>query len=330
MVTAPFSKNSTVLVTGGAGYIGSHVVRELLGVGYRVKVIDDFSSGHRSRIANLPINFFEGKFQDLNILTRALVDVDSIIHLAASKSVEESVYDPEKYYRDNFFGTMKLINEVCQWQIKRFVFSSSAAVYHPIPNAQLSEDSLLGPPSPYGLSKLLCEKLFELFSKVSQIQFTSLRYFNVIGSGAPNLGDTSTFNLVPKTLQRIENGLAPVINGNNLDTPDGTCVRDYIDVRDVADAHVRALENNFPSKGLITYNLGSGQGFSVLEIIDSILKEIGVVVSPEFEPSRLGDPSYLVASFEKINRELGWEPKYKIGEMIKSSVAAWRYSIEQE
>ena len=328
MVTPPISKNSTVLVTGGAGYIGSHVVRELLGVGYKVKVIDDFSTGHHSRIASLPIDIFEGKFQNSSILTRALVDVDSIIHLAASKSVEESVFDPEKYYRENYFGTMKLINEVCQSQIKRFVFSSSAAVYHPMPNAQLNEDSLVGPPSPYGLSKLLCEKLLESTSMVSQVQFTSLRYFNVIGSGALNLGDTSTFNLVPKTLQRIEIGLNPVINGNDWNTLDGTCVRDYVDVRDVADAHVRALENNSRSKSLVTYNLGSGQGFSVLEIIDSILKEIGVVVSPEFGPSRLGDPPYLVASFEKINRELGWKPKYKLGEMIKSSVAAWRYSIE--
>lgn len=328
MVTPPISKNSTVLVTGGAGYIGSHVVRELLGVGYKVKVIDDFSTGHHSRIASLPIDFFEGKFQDSSILTRALADVDSIIHLAASKSVEESMFDPEKYYSNNYFGTMKLINEACQWHIKRFVFSSSAAVYHPMPNVQLNEDSLVGPPSPYGLSKLLCEKLFESTSMVSQIQFTSLRYFNVIGSGAPNLGDTSTFNLVPKTLQRIENGLAPVINGNNLDTIDGTCVRDYVDVRDIADAHVRALENNSQSKSLVTYNLGSGQGFSVLEIIDTILKEIGKFITPEFGLSRPGDPQYLVASFEKINRELGWKPKYNLGEMIKSSVAAWRHSIE--
>ena len=311
------------LVTGGAGYIGAHVVSRLLIEGHQVRVLDDLSTGKLERIIDLPIEFLNGRIQDREMVIQALKNVDYVVHLAASKSVEESMLLPTKYLHNNFLGTMDLLGVVLHSNVRKFVFSSSAAVYQPILQGCLSEKSSTQPPSPYGNSKLKCEELMKLISSVSSISFTCLRFFNVIGSERPEFGDSSSFNLVPKTLFRISQGLSPVINGTNFDTPDGTCIRDYVDVRDVAEAHVRSLRESEKEWAFEVFNLGSGHGYSVLEVLNSIGKKLNKNLVPESQEKRPGDPPYLVADFRKIQTMLGWKTNFDLDSMIESSIRAW-------
>lgn len=311
------------LVTGGAGYIGAHVVCRLLVEGHQVRVLDDLSTGKLERIGDLPIEFINGRIQDKEIVNESLADVDFVVHLAASKSVEESVLLPHKYFLNNFLGTMELLSVVLQSKVRKFVFSSSAAVYKPVPRGYLNEESCTEPPSPYGYSKLKCEELLRLLGSVSSISFTCLRFFNVIGSEKPELGDSSSFNLVPKSLSRISQGLPPVINGNSFGTPDGTCIRDYVDVRDVAEAHVRSLGDHEKNWNFEVFNLGSGNGYSVLEILGSIENKLDTKLVPAIGDRRPGDPPYLVADYRKINAALGWKPNFDLDSMIESSIWAW-------
>lgn len=311
------------LVTGGAGYIGAHVVERLLQEGHNVRVLDNLSTGDVERLKGFSIEFFKGDIQDVKVVKECLEGVENVVHLAASKSVEESVLNPRKYYLNNYMGTMKFLSVMSESNVKKVIFSSSAAVYEPIKNGLLDENSPTVPPSPYGKSKLMSERLLESMTCIEAVSFTCLRFFNVIGASNPNLGDFSDFNLIPKSLRRIQNGMSPVINGSSFNTVDGTCVRDYVDVRDVADAHVMALSAPQLAWDFEIFNLGSGHGYTVLEIISKLEEIMGSNLKPIFEDARAGDPPFLVAECSKIRRVLGWKPRYNLDSMIESSVNSW-------
>jgi UDP-glucose 4-epimerase len=315
---------SKVLVTGGAGYIGAHVAAELLKSGYSIRIYDDFSNGLHRRV--------DGKFRDIvdgDMLNRvkllaALDGIDAVIHLAAKKAVEESVKDPLKYYENNVGGTLNLLGAMAAKGVKQLVYSSSAAVYSPNDKEAVVEDDPTAPLSPYGASKLLAEQLISSVGSAEQISNISLRYFNVVGSNIAEFGDNSKDNLVPKVFLALKNGKRPQIYGSDYPTPDGTCIRDYIHVQDLALAHLAALkrvESGYVSQ---VYNVGSGKGYSVKEMMDQISKSLGRDINPEVSQARAGDSPKLIASIDKIKEQLGWSPKASLEEMIDS---AWQAEV---
>ena len=307
-------------MTGGAGYIGSHVVREFLKKNYQVKVVDNLSTGNKNRVADLDIEFHQFGIEDERKLLDVLDGVDGLVHLAGSKSVEESIHKPEKYIWNNFFGTSTILKCLRMNSIKSFVFSSSSSVYHPKPQGKLIESDVCRPISPYGYSKLYSEQIIEYVTKSLKISSVCLRYFNVIGAEQSSLRDTSDFNLIPKTINRIRNGLLPVINGQDYETSDGTCVRDYVDVRDIARGHVIAYEHSSTRQINEIFNFGSGHGYSVKEILDEIFKTLHLEMNVEINARRPGDPPSLVSEISKAKNLLSWEPNYTLREMIASSV----------
>jgi UDP-glucose 4-epimerase len=311
-----------VLVTGGAGYIGAHVAHELLNEGYSVRIYDDFSNGLHKRVDGKFRDIVEGDILDREKLIQAMQGVDAVIHLAAKKAVEESVKNPLKYYENNFGGTLNLLAAMSVKGVKKIVFSSSAAVYSPNDKDAVEETDPTVPLSPYGATKLLSEELISSVGNAEKISHISLRYFNVVGSAIPEFGDNSKDNLVPKVFLALKNGKRPEIYGTDYPTPDGTCIRDYIHVQDLAKAHVAALkktENGFTSA---IYNVGSGKGYSVREMMNQISATLGKDVNPQESPARAGDSPKLIASIKKIESELGWKPIATLKEMIDSSWAA--------
>lgn len=311
-----------ILVTGGAGYIGAHVVLEFLEAGYQVKVLDNLTTGVSSRISDLDVEFWKGDIQDEEIVKKASNGVNGIIHLAASKSVEESVRIPEKYFRNNFLATSQFMNFVDKSDLKAIVFSSSAAVYSPKVSGLLVEGDSSIPPSPYGRSKLMCEKIFQYLFDDFNLSAVILRYFNVIAARDRARADNSEFNLIPKTSRRVQSGLPAIVNGIDYETFDGSCVRDYVDVRDIARAHVQSFEYVLKKTEFQVLNLGSGKGFSVLQVLDEIYNQLGMDRNIQFEPRRPGDPSYLVADYMKASRLIGWNPTHDLRSMISSALAA--------
>jgi len=312
---------SKVLVTGCAGYIGAHVAAELLKSGYSIRIYDDFSNGLHRRVDGKFRDIVEGDMLDRAKLLAALDGVDAVIHLAAKKSVEESVKDPLKYYENNVGGTLNLLGAMAARGVKQLVYSSSAAVYSPNDKEAVLEDDPTAPLSPYGATKLLAEQLITSVGSAEQISNISLRYFNVVGSNIAEFGDNSKDNLVPKVFLALKNGKRPQIYGSNYATPDGTCIRDYIHVQDLALAHLAALKK--VESGYISqvYNVGSGKGYSVKEMMDQISKSIGRDINPELSQARAGDSPKLIASIDKIKEQLGWSPKASLEEMIDS---AWQ------
>ena len=312
-----------VLVIGGAGYIGAHVCEELVAAGYEVRIFDDFSNGLRSRITSFP-DVVEANILDRDSLIKALQSVDSVIHLAAKKAVEESVADPLKYYENNFGGTLNILMAMHEANVKKIVFSSTAAVYSPSDKSAITEEDATVPLSPYGATKLLAEQLIASVGKAEGVSSISLRYFNVAGSGADAMGDNSRDNLVPKVYAAITDNKRPEIYGNDYPTPDGTCIRDYIHVTDLAKAHIFALRA--VEKAMISdiYNVGSGRGYSVKEVMDEVSSAIGKDLDPILAIRRPGDSPKLIASIDKIGKELGWKPERTLKEMIASSWSAWR------
>ena len=315
---------STVLVTGGAGYIGAHVAAELLKSGYSIRIYDDFSNGLHRRVDGKFRDIVDGDMLDRVKLLAALDGIDAVIHLAAKKAVEESVKDPLKYYENNVGGTLNLLGAMAAKGVKQLVYSSSAAVYSPNDKEAVLEDDPTAPLSPYGASKLLSEKLISSVGSAEQISNISLRYFNVVGSNIAEFGDNSKDNLVPKVFLALKNGKRPQIYGSDYPTPDGTCIRDYIHVQDLALAHIAALKK--VESGYISqvYNVGSGKGYSVKEMMDQISKSIGRDINPEVSQSRAGDSPKLIASIDKIKEQLGWSPKASLEEMIDS---AWQAEV---
>ena len=315
---------SKVLVTGGAGYIGAHVAAELLKSGYSIRIYDDFSNGLHRRVDGKFRDIVDGDMLDRVKLLAALDGIDAVIHLAAKKSVEESVKDPLKYYENNVGGTLNLLGAMAAKGVKQLVYSSSAAVYSPNDKEAVVEDDPTAPLSPYGASKLLSEQLISSVGSAEQISNISLRYFNVVGSNIAEFGDNSKDNLVPKVFLALKNGKRPQIYGSDYPTPDGTCIRDYIHVQDLALAHLAALKK--VESGYISqvYNVGSGKGYSVKEMMDQISKSIGRDINPELSPARAGDSPKLIASIDKIKEQLGWSPKASLEEMIDS---AWQAEV---
>ena len=231
-----------ILVTGGAGYIGSNICKSLLDSGYSVAVFDDFSTGLRSRVRNLPVEIHKGSILDREALRESMRDVDAVIHLAAKKSVEESVSNPLKYYQVNVTGSLNVIGAMLARNIKKIVFSSTAVVYKSTARQKLQEGDSKEPLSPYAHSKLLFEDFLDSLREAEKVSSISLRYFNVVGAGGIGLGDNARDNLVPKTFKALKEGKTPEIYGIDYPTDDGTCIRDYIHVTDLAEAHVQALD----------------------------------------------------------------------------------------
>jgi len=313
---------SKVLVTGGAGYIGAHVAAELLKAGYSVRIYDDFSNGLHKRVDGNFRDIVEGDILDREKLIQAMHGVDAVIHLAAKKAVEESVKNPLKYYENNVGGTLNLLAAMTLKGVKKIVFSSSAAVYSPNDKDAVEETDPTVPLSPYGATKLLSEELITTVGNAEQISHISLRYFNVVGAAIPAFGDNSKDNLVPKVFLALKNGKRPQIYGTDYPTPDGTCIRDYIHVQDLALAHVAALKKTESGFVSSIYNVGSGNGYSVREMMHQISATLGKDINPEESPARAGDSPKLIASTVKIERELGWKPTATLKEMIDSSWAA--------
>ena len=311
-----------VLVTGGAGYIGAHVAHELLNEGYSVRIYDDFSNGLHKRVDGKFRDIVEGDILDREKLIQAMQGVDSVIHLAAKKAVEESVKNPLKYYENNVGGTLNLLAVMSVKAVKKIVFSSSAAVYSPNDKDAVEETDPTVPLSPYGATKLLSEELISSVGNAEKISHISLRYFNVVGSAIPEFGDNSKDNLVPKVFLALKNGKRPEIYGTDYPTPDGTCIRDYIHVQDLAKAHVAALKRTESGFVSSIYNVGSGKGYSVREMMNQLSATIGRDVNPQESPARAGDSPKLIASIKKIESELGWKPIATLKEMIDSLWAA--------
>lgn len=312
---------SKVLVTGGAGYIGSHVASELSKSGYGIRIYDDFSNGLQRRVDGKFGDVIEGDMLDRAKLFAALDGVDAVIHLAAKKAVEESVRDPLKYYENNVGGSLNLLGAMAAKGVRRLVYSSSAAVYSPNDKEAVVESDPTFPLSPYGASKLLAERLISSVGAAEQISNISLRYFNVVGSTEVEFGDNSRDNLIPKVFLALKSGKRPQIYGADYPTPDGTCIRDYIHVRDLARAHIVALkkvESGYVSQ---IYNVGSGKGYSVKEMMYQISKSLGKDINPEVSRARAGDSPKLIASIKRIEEELGWRPEASLAEMVDS---AWQ------
>jgi UDP-glucose 4-epimerase len=310
-----------ILVVGGAGYIGAHVAYLLQENGYGVRIYDDFSNGLKTRI--------EGKFSDVAIgdvldrqaLINACEGIDAVIHLAAKKAVGESVDNPLKYYENNVGGTLNLLAAMSIKSVKKIVFSSTAAVYAPSEKLSITESDLTEPLSPYGQTKLLSEKLISTVATAEDLSAISLRYFNVVGALRNEFADNSKDNLVPKVFAALKAGENPEIYGSDYPTKDGSCIRDYIHISDLAKAHLVALEKVFSTKVDEVYNVGSGSGYSVTEMINQIAESIGKAITPTLSPRRPGDTAQLIASIAKIERDLGWKPERSLKEMIDS---AWQ------
>ncbi|CAL9555613.1 UDP-glucose 4-epimerase [Streptomyces sp. enrichment culture] len=315
----------TWLITGGAGYIGAHVVRAMTEAGERTVVYDDLSTGIAERVPDgVPLEV--GSTLDRERLSRVLAGhgITGVVHLAAKKQVGESVDLPLHYYRENVEGLRVLLEAVTAAGVPSFVFSSSAAVYG-MPDVELvTEETPCAPMSPYGETKLAGEWLVRATGRATGLSTASLRYFNVAGAAAPELADTGVFNLIPMVFEKLTEGAPPRVFGDDYPTPDGTCVRDYIHVVDLAEAHVaaaRALEES-PGRDL-TLNIGRGEGVSVREMIDRINAITGYGRPPTVTPRRPGDPARVVASAERVATELGWKAKHDVQDMITSAWEGW-------
>lgn len=314
---------STWLVTGGAGYIGSHVVRALQGDGFDVVVLDDLSSGHAEFVPD-GVPFVQAPIGDTTTVTATLREhgATGVVHLAGFKYAGESVRRPLHTYEQNVTGTVSLLRAMADAGTRAIVFSSSAAVYGTPRVDLVTERTPTAPESPYGETKLVGEWLIAAQARATDLRHTSLRYFNVVGSGDPALRDTSPHNLVPLVLDAVAEGRTPQINGDDYPTPDGTCVRDYVHVADVAAAHVaaaRALEDGRPLGAV--YNLGAGDGTSVREVMTAAAEATGIPFTPRIAPRRPGDPPRIVASGDLARRDLGWAPSGSVTQMVTS---AWR------
>lgn len=316
----------TALVIGGAGYIGAHVVQLLLERGESVAVVDDLSTGFRNRIGDAPLIEQDVTADGaVEVLEREMRErgVKAVIHFAAHKQVGESVEKPEMYWHDNIGGLANVLDAAARAGVRDFVFSSSAAVYG-TPDVDLVDEELeCRPINPYGATKYVGEWMLADAERAHGMRTVALRYFNVAGAGSPELADTLVMNLVPIVLDTLECGKNPKVFGNDYDTPDGTCIRDYVHVEDLADAHVAALgylEND--EREHRVFNVGTGKGSSVLEVIDAIGRAKGIEITPEIAPRRAGDPARLVCSTERIEKALGWKSSKDLDDIVRSAVEA--------
>ncbi|MEU3281148.1 UDP-glucose 4-epimerase GalE [Streptomyces antibioticus] len=317
----------TWLITGGAGYIGAHVARAMTAAGERVVVLDDLSSGVPARLpADVPL--VRGSSLDAALVERVLGEhaVTGVVHLAAHKQVGESVARPTVYYRDNVGGLATLLETVAAAGVRRFVFSSSAAVYGNPDVDLITEDTPCAPVNPYGETKLAGEWLVRAAGQAHGMATTCLRFFNVAGAAEPVLADTGIFNIVPMVFDRLTRDEAPRIFGADYPTPDGTCVRDYIHVSDLAEAHLAATRRlSAPdAAGDLTVNIGRGEGVSVRELITLIGEVTGDTRPALVEDRRPGDAPRAVAGAGLAARELGWTARRGVREMVESAWLGWQ------
>lgn len=321
----------TWLITGGAGYIGSHVVLETLKSGRDIVVLDDLSTGLESRLpSDLP-------FERMTLTDRESVfrvfekyKFTGVLHLAAKKQVGESVLRSGYYWEQNVHGLQNLVDAMVEHEVRNFVFSSSAAVYGQ-PNldsgALIAESMECKPINPYGETKLEGEHIAEKLSVNFDFKVAALRYFNVAGAGMPELGDQFAFNLVPRVFEALDRGEQPRVFGNDYETLDGSCVRDYVHVRDLAEAHVSAMAFVEGSEaGFSAINIGTGTGSSVLEVIQMIQVVTGIPLDPTIGSRRVGDPAALVADVAHAKEILNWTSSRSLREIVSSAWDAWQLS----
>ena len=316
----------TILVTGGAGYIGSHVTKELSFQGYQPVVYDNLQAGHRKSVKNAL--FIEGDLADSEKLRKILqsYSIDAIMHFAADCLVGESVENPLKYFKNNVKNSIQLIELMDEFDIKEFVFSSSAAVYGEPKETPILENHPCCPTNPYGETKLIFEKVLQAHLEAGKLKYISLRYFNAAGADPEGeLGEDHSpeTHLIPVGIKAVLTGDSVPIFGTDYDTPDGTCIRDYIHVTDLARAHILALKRLEGGGNSGIYNLGNGNGYSVREVLETIRKVTKRKMTIMESPRRAGDPARLVASSEKIRRELGWTPEYPALETIVETAWQW-------
>lgn len=317
---------ASVLVTGGAGYIGAHTARLLLEEGHDVQVADDLSKGYAH---NVP----QGRLNIINLHDVASLDAlfsrhrfDAVIHFAALIAVGESMREPERYFRNNVGGSLALLEVMRRHGVRRIVFSSTAAVYGDPETTPIPETAPLRPKNPYGESKLMVERILGWLDRTSGLRSVSLRYFNACGA-EPRYGigeeHQPETHLIPLILRAILTGEPLTVFGDDYPTPDGTCIRDYIHVSDLAAAHVRALEYLMKGGPTDVFNAGTGRGYTVLEVIRAAERATGRPVPFRFGPRREGDAAVLVADSSKLQKTLGWQPEYRSLEAMVES--AWQF-----
>lgn len=316
-----------ILVTGGAGYIGSHTVAELLDASEEVVVLDNLQKGHKGAV--LGGRFYQGDLRDDEFLSKVFKenDIEAVIHFAADSLVGESVSDPLKYYNNNVVSTLKLLTKMKEFSVKKIVFSSTAATYGEPENTPILESDRTLPTNPYGETKLAVEKALKWADNAYGIKYVSLRYFNAAGahiSGKIGEDHNPESHLIPIILQvALGKREAISIFGDDYNTPDGTCIRDYIHVTDLAQAHILALKKLRDGGESSIYNLGNGKGFSVKEVVELAREVTGIDIKAVVAERRPGDPAVLVASSEKIQKELNWQPRYNDLRTIIDTAWQW-------
>ncbi len=317
---------STILITGGAGYIGCHVVKEFLRQGHQAIVYDNLQTGHRK--ATQSTRFVEGDLADSKKLRESFqsYSINSVMHFAADCQVGESVENPSKYFNNNVKNSLKLLEIMVEFNVKKFVFSSSAAVYGEPKKIPIPEEHPCLPLNPYGETKWIFEKVLQRLHEAKKLDFISLRYFNAAGAhpdGEIGEDHSPETHLIPISILSAMNGRPIPIFGTDYETPDGTCIRDYIHVTDLARAHLLALERLESGGPSGIYNMGNGNGYSVKEVIETVREVTGMKADTIESPRRPGDPARLVASSAKIKRELGWNPEYPdLGTIVDT---AWQW-----
>ena len=310
----------TILVTGGAGYIGRHLVQALAAAGESVAVVDLPETAGRVEVPFLGVDLTDAGAADAVADFARTQGVDAVVHLAARKRADESVERPEWYHRQNVGGLETVLAASRAAGVTRFVFSSTAAVYassdHPV-----TEDAELAPANPYGATKLEGERLVERFASETGARAVSLRYFNVAGAASAELAEREAHNLIPIVVEALASGTPPVVYGGDYPTADGSCVRDFIHVADVADAHLVALRALGSGASHRVFNVGTGRGATVLEVVENLIRLIGSAVDPVVAPRRAGDPAVVVADVARIRRELGWQARHDLDAILHSAVA---------
>ena len=317
-----------ILVCGGAGYIGSHAVHALIEKGEQVVVVDNLQTGHRDAL-NPKAKFYEGDIRDASVLDKIFTEnkVEAVIHFAANSLVGESMEKPLLYFNNNVYGMQVLLEAMVRHGVDKIVFSSTAAVYGEPKRVPIHEDDETCPTNTYGETKLTMEKMMKWVSRANGVRYVSLRYFNAAGAlpdGSIGEDHATETHLIPLILQ-VPTGRRDHITvfGDDYPTPDGTCLRDYIHVVDLADAHVLALEYLRKGGASDIFNLGNGQGFSVKEMIAAAEKATGRSIKVEIGARRAGDPAQLIASSEKVRSVLGWKPRFTDVEQVIGT--AWRW-----
>lgn len=320
----------TVLVVGGAGYIGSHTVKQLAHAGYTTVALDNLVYGHRDAV--VAGAFEQGDASDLPFLRDVFSrhQIDAVMHFGAFTYVGESVTDPAKYYENNVVATLTLLRAMREAKVDKLVFSSTCAIYGEPDRLPLTEDHPTRPLSPYGRTKWMIEQILQDYDRAYALRSISFRYFNAAGADPDgDIGERHDpeSHLIPLVFEAIRTGKPIQVFGDDYPTPDGTCVRDYIHVVDLARAHLLGLEQLLAGRGSGAYNLGNGQGYSVREVLEAIERVSGKKVPYRIAPRRPGDPAVLIGSAQKAIAELGWRPSFAQLERIVET--AWRFHLSR-